>query len=97
MSDPKTLNYSVLDEHPLEFHDVYREYLSRFEGKIERFIVSEGYDPLAFYAECKDILENGDVFGTKRFFVEALLATSEYDSFFMLMKGEMEKYRSSGK
>jgi hypothetical protein len=26
------------EEHPLEFHDVYREYLSRFERKIERFI-----------------------------------------------------------
>lgn len=84
-------------EHPLQFHDVYREYLSRFENKIESFIVKEGYDPVAFYSECKDIIENGEVFGMKRFFVEALLATSEYDSFFMLMKNEMEKYRSTGK
>lgn len=26
-------------EHPLEFHDVYRKYLSTFEGLIEDFIV----------------------------------------------------------
>ncbi len=25
-------------EHPLEFHEVYREYLRRFEGIIENFI-----------------------------------------------------------
>lgn len=57
----------------------------------------EGYDPLAFYAECKEVLENDEVFGAKRFFVEALLATSEYDSFFMLMKSEMERFRTTGK
>lgn len=26
-------------EHPVEFFEVYREYLRRFEGKIEQFIV----------------------------------------------------------
>lgn len=26
------------DEHPLEFHEVYRKYLSKFEGLIEDFI-----------------------------------------------------------
>ena len=26
-------------EHPLEFHDVYRKYLTKFEGLIEDFIV----------------------------------------------------------
>ena len=67
--------------------------MKRFERKIELFIESEGYDPVAFYGECKHILQNDGAFGTKRFFVEALLATSEYDSFFTLMKGEMEKYR----
>jgi hypothetical protein len=25
-------------EHPLEFHDVYRQYLSKFEGMIEKCI-----------------------------------------------------------
>ena len=30
-------------EHPLEFMDVYNEYLNRLEGYIEDFIASEGY------------------------------------------------------
>jgi len=34
-------------------------------------------------------LEDEENFGIERFFVEALLATSEYNYFFMLMKGEM--------
>ncbi len=27
------------DEYPLEFHNIYREYISRFERKIEDFII----------------------------------------------------------
>lgn len=34
-----SLNFSVQSkEHPLEFHDVYRKYLEKFEGMIEDFI-----------------------------------------------------------
>lgn len=29
-------------EHPLEFHEVYRKYLTKFEGLIEDFIISVG-------------------------------------------------------
>ena len=50
---------------------------------------------MAFYAECKDVIENDEVFGARRFFVEALLATSEYEAFFLLMRSEMYKYRGA--
>jgi hypothetical protein len=33
-----------------------------------------GYAPRDFYAECKDILQEEDVFGDLRWFVEKLLA-----------------------
>eukprot|EP01032_Pedospumella_encystans_P016627 gene16627-18963_t len=62
-------------EHPLEFHDVYRKYLTKFEGLIEDFIVKNGYNVGDFYDQCKDILDNDEVFGTKRFFIETMLAT----------------------
>ncbi len=36
----RSLEFSVHSaEHPMEFHNVYRQYLSKFEGMIEDFIV----------------------------------------------------------
>ena len=93
----KALDFDPRDEHPLEFHNVYREYLQRFERKIEVFIEESGFRPVDFYNECQELLESENVFGSRRFFIEALLATSEYDSFFSLMRSEMEKFRNVGK
>jgi hypothetical protein len=42
---------------------------------------------------CHRILDGDDLLGSQRFFIEALLATSEYETFFMLMRGEMHKYK----
>lgn len=93
-------------EHPMEWHTTYLEYLHTFEGKIERFISSAGYEIHDFYEECKNILavaedcDQGNVDTDvqcpveTRFFLEALLATSEYTTFIYLMKGEMEQYRA---
>jgi len=77
------------EEHPLAFHDIYREYLNKFEGRIERFLNENGYSPNDFYAECKTIVEDDEVYGAKRFFVEALLAVAEFENFLTLMQGEM--------
>jgi hypothetical protein len=48
-----------------------------------------------FYDQCKDIIENDEVFGTKRFFIEMMMATSEYENFFMLMRAEMREHRAA--
>lgn len=48
-----------------------------------------------FYDQCKEILENDEVFGTKRFFIETMMATSEYVNFFMLMKAEMREHKQA--
>ena len=45
-----------------------------------------------FYDDCRRIIDDDIVYGSKRFFVEALLATSEYEIFIVLMRGEMRKY-----
>ena len=50
-----------------------------------------------FYAECSRIIDEDIVYGSKRFFIEALLATSEYEMFYVLMRGEMRKYVNSSK
>ena len=54
--------------------------------------MQEGYTVKQFYAECHRIIDDDIVYGSKRFFIEALLATSEYEIFYALMRGEMRKY-----
>ena len=77
------------DEHPVEFYEVYNMYLSKFEKRIENFLVDQGFSSKEFFDECKEILDDDELIGTERFFIEFLLASSEYDSFIMLMRGEM--------
>ncbi len=48
-----------------------------------------------FFDQCKEILDNDEVFGTKRFFIETMMAISEYDNFFMLMKAEMRLHKQA--
>lgn len=79
-------------EYPLSFHDVYLDYLRKFEGKIERFIESTGSSLQDFMQSARSILEDSETYGAQRFFLEALLATSEYENFIQLMKGEMHKH-----
>ncbi|GMH80850.1 hypothetical protein TrLO_g333 [Triparma laevis f. longispina] len=79
-------------EHQLEFHACFEEYLEHFEGKIKRFIESTGEGTVDdFYEECRIALETLGDFHPKRFFIEALLATTEYPIFFSLMMGEVRK------
>lgn len=89
----KCLDLQPGDEHPIEFHTVYLDYLKRFEGKIERFVEAKNFKIIDLYRECSEILERDEVFGHNRFFVEALLATSEYENFYVLMRSEMYQYR----
>ena len=49
----KTLDMDEKAEHPLEFHDIYLDYLRKFEAKIERFIESTGYSIAEFYSQAR--------------------------------------------
>lgn len=94
---PIFIDAGILDmdekaEYPLSFHDTYLDYLRKFEGKIERFIESMGSSLQDFMRQAREILEDSETYGAQRFFLEALLATSEYENFIQLMKGEMHKH-----
>jgi transposase len=39
------VNMGGVQEHPVEFHGVYKEYLARFERKIENFIIKVSIYP----------------------------------------------------
>ena len=66
-----------VEEHPLAFHDIYQQYLKIFEAKIEAFIVKQGFEIRDFYAQCQEIIDQDVLYGSHRFFIEALLATAE--------------------
>jgi hypothetical protein len=85
------------DEHPLQFHQAYLEYLEIFEKKIENYIISEGYTMKDFFKNAKYILDGGDATRSQRFFLETLMGISEYDQFFMLMKSELHVSTSERK
>jgi hypothetical protein len=42
-----------------------------------------------FYDECRIVLEDEETFGRKKFFIETMLAISEYENFFLLMQSEV--------
>jgi len=81
-------------EHPMSWHQCYLDYLKTFESKLEKFIDSIGYSLTEFYRDCQHILESDEVWGDTKFFLTALLATSEYEAFVSLMKGEMMSNRN---
>ena len=80
-------------EHDLEFHEVYRDYLTTFEGQIEAFVLRAGGTIEQFSREAHEVLDNSPPEDLNRFFIEALLATTEYEIFLMLMVDEARKHR----
>ncbi|CAB1101418.1 unnamed protein product [Ectocarpus sp. CCAP 1310/34] len=81
-------------EHKLEFTEVYNLFLTHFEDKISGFIEEEaGGTVEQFQQECKEALLTLEEFSPRRFFIEILLATTDYDRFYVLMVGEAKKLR----
>mmetsp|Transcript_22754 Transcript_22754/g.51316 ORF Transcript_22754/g.51316 Transcript_22754/m.51316 type:complete len:152 (+) Transcript_22754:193-648(+) len=93
----KAVDMQKGDEHSLEFHEVYQEYLSTFEGKIEGFVSENGSTIEEFRRLAQAALQDPDTDFERRFFIEALLSTTEYDVFFGLMKNEAKRLRTVGK
>ncbi|CBN79134.1 conserved unknown protein [Ectocarpus siliculosus] len=81
-------------EHKLEFTEVYNLFLRHFENKISGFIEEEaGGTVEQFQQECEEALQTLEEFSPRRFFIEILLATTDYDRFYFLMVGEAKKLR----
>ena len=81
------------EEHPIEFYNVYKMYLNKFEGIISDFIEKSGHTVHEFHNACKEVLEHEELIGSRRFFIETILSTSEYEHFYVLMKNEMQQLR----
>jgi len=85
------------DEHSLEYHRIYTEYLQIFEGKIHRFIEESGGSVGEFHKLAAAALQEPDCDVMRKFFIEALLATTEYETFMGLMKNEAKRLRAMPK
>lgn len=75
------------------FFDTYRDYLDHFERRVEQHIVAAGATVGDFMAVAREALENASDFDPNRFFLEALLATTEYETFIVLMMNEAKRIR----
>lgn len=51
--------------------------------------IQNGYSVKEFYDECRPIIDDDETFGRKKFFIETMLAISEYENFFLLMQSEI--------
>ena len=80
-------------EHDHELHDIYRLYLETFEKKIEKHIVEAGSTLDAFMRDARRTLESAEEFDSSRFFLEALLATTTYETFLGLMMTEARRVK----
>jgi hypothetical protein len=50
-----------------------------------------GFSTVEFYKRCREIMEDeNSMLISERFFVETILATSEYENFYLLMRAEMQ-------
>ena len=75
------------------FFDTYKVYLTHFEKRVEDHIVAAGSTVLDFMDVARESLQNASDFDPNRFFLEALLATTEYETFIVLMMNEAKRIR----
>lgn len=75
--------------YSLEHTALYHKFLELTESKIESFLETKGWSPEKFYRECRKSVEAADSAGrisVDAFFVQTLLACSEFDQFITMMK-----------
>ena len=80
-------------DHSHSFYDTYKVYLDHFERRVEQHIIAAGATVGDFMAVAREALENASDFDPNRFFLEALLATTEYETFIVLMMNEAKRIR----
>jgi The ARF-like 2 binding protein BART len=71
----------------LEFTNIYNEFLSHFEAKIQSQITKLGGTDEEFQHQCSEALAAANEGSARNFFITALLATTEYSRFYTLTMG----------
>ena len=69
-------------EHSLSHHACFTSYLSLFESTLQDFVSSEGSTNGDFYQQLKECKDKVDVTPEEKLFIDCLLASADYDSFY---------------
>jgi len=92
MALSKTENLSTPTiEHDLEHHACFQKYLKLFEDTLQEFVDSENSTNKEFYTAIADCKEKDDITPEENLFIDCLLASADYDSFYSVMIKEAKK------
>lgn len=78
--------------------DLYHQFLELTESKIAAFLETKGWTPEKFYKECREAVEQSEKsrrYSPDSFFINTLLACSEFDQFVMMMTRVQESLREA--
>jgi len=81
-------------DHPLELKQLHQEFCDLFEHELESYIKKQDYTFKEFIIECEAALEADT---EEKFFIEFILAATEYDRFYGLMRNHAALLASNGK
>lgn len=73
---------------PHEWHACYERYCKRYDDSLETFIADAGVTRESFADAARTVLAAGDEFSPEKFFLEALLASTDFGYFKTLMIAE---------
>ena len=82
-----------MEEHKLEFTEVYKEFQDLFEKKIEELIEKAGVEPGEFVEAIKERSKTDE---EVKMFLEILLSVSDYENFLEMMVGHASSSHTLG-
>lgn len=77
------------EEHKLEYHDIFKEYLELYESTMEGWLKEEGISMKEFNVAMQKAKDGAKI--SEKYFIKLLIASGEYDCFYEVMIKEAER------
>jgi len=85
-------------EQNLEYYSLYQQYLKLYEEQLSEYINSLDISITDFYKELQDVMEDKELKDKKLLhFANYLVASTEYDKFYLLMARTAKNKRNNNK
>lgn len=83
-------------EQNLEYYSLFQKYLKLYEDILQDYIESLNVSVTEFYRECADVMNDPEIKDKKLlYFVEYLIASADYPSFYKVMTRAAKKLRAA--
>ena len=82
---------SPTTEHSLAHDACFRDYLSLFEETLEEYVKGQNSTNGEFYQQLSELKDSPTVTADEKLFIDCLLASADYDSFYSVMIKEAKK------